>query len=110
MLCEIVYANQKLGLVHMIKVDVGNGFYSIGFRPSDATKLGLVFPSEAGYKDLVAIPLTLPMVWKNLPPILCTPTETVADLDNEPYAHTRQRCLTSCMNVLRLFGLSQLQA
>ena len=58
-------------------------FYKIGLRLSDAAKLGLVFPSEADEEDLVAIPLTLPMVWKNLPPIFCTATETVADLDNE---------------------------
>ena len=32
---------------------------------------------------MVAIPLTLPMVWKNSPPLFCTATETVADLANE---------------------------
>ena len=52
-------------------------------HPSDAAKLGLVFPSEAGEEDLVAIQLTLPMGWKNSPPIFCTVTETVADLENE---------------------------
>ena len=67
----------------MIKSDVSDGFYRIGLRPSDAAKLGLVFPSEAGDKDLVAILLTLPMGWKNSPPIFCTAKETVADLANE---------------------------
>ena len=80
MLCEIVYANPKLGPVHMIKANVSDSFYRIGLRPSDAAKLGLVFPSEAGQEDLIAISLTLPMVWKNSPPIFCTATETVADL------------------------------
>ena len=83
LLREIVYADPKLGLVHMIKADVSDGFYSIGLRPSDAAKLGLVFTSETGKEDLVAIPLTLPMGWKNSPPIFCTVTETVADLANE---------------------------
>ena len=32
---------------------------------------------------MVAIPLTLPMGWKNSPPLFCTVTETVADLANE---------------------------
>ena len=32
---------------------------------------------------MVAIPLTLPMGWKNSPPLFCTATETVADLANE---------------------------
>ena len=31
---------------------------------------------------MVAIPLTLPMGWKNSPPLFCTATETVADLAN----------------------------
>ena len=74
LLREIVYANPKLGPVHMIKADVSDGFYRIGLRPSDAAKLGLVFPSEAGNKYLVAILLTLPMGWKNSPPIFCTAT------------------------------------
>ena len=69
LLREIVYADPKLGLVHMIKADVSDGFYRIGLRPSHAAKLGLVFPSKAGEEDLVAIPLTLPMGWKNSPPI-----------------------------------------
>ena len=83
LLREIVYAEPKLGPVHMIKADVSNGFYWIGLRPSDAAKLGLVFPSEAGEEDLVAIPLTLLMGWKNSPPLFFTVTETVADLANE---------------------------
>ena len=74
LLREIVYADPKLGPVHMIKADVSDGFYRIGLRPSDNEKLGLVFPIEAGEEDLVAIPLTLPLGWKNSPPIFCTAT------------------------------------
>ena len=32
---------------------------------------------------MVAIPLTLPIGWKNSSPLFCTATETVADLANE---------------------------
>ena len=32
---------------------------------------------------MVAIPLILPMGWKNSPPLFCTATETVADIANE---------------------------
>ena len=74
LLREIVYADPKLGPVHMIKANVSNRFYRIGLRPSDAAKLGLVFPSEAGEEDLVAILLTLPIGWKNSPPIFFTET------------------------------------
>ena len=39
LLREIVYADPKLGPVHMIKDDVSDGFYRIGLRPSDAAKI-----------------------------------------------------------------------
>ena len=32
---------------------------------------------------MLAIPITLPMGWKNSPPLFCTATETVADLANK---------------------------
>ena len=51
-------------------------------RPTDAPNLGLVFTSDRSIENLVAIPLTLPMEWKNFTPILCTATETVVDLSN----------------------------
>ena len=67
----------------MIKANVSDGFHRIGLRPSDTAKLGFVFPIDAGDKYLVAILLTLPMGWKNSPPIFCTAKETVTDLANE---------------------------
>ena len=71
----------------MLKADFSDGFYRIDLRPEDAPKLGLVFPGmhEAvdGTTDyLVATPLTLPMGWKNSPPVFCTATETMVDLAN----------------------------
>ena len=38
---------------------------------------------------MVAIPLTLPMVWKNSPPLFCTATETLGDLAKK-YLRTHQ--------------------
>ena len=80
---EIVYADPALGYVYLLKAYVSDGFYRIGLLPTDAPKLGLIFPSRKGEEQLVAIPLTLPMGWKNSPPLFCTATETVADLANE---------------------------
>ena len=80
---EIVYADPALGYVYLLKADVSDGFYRIGLRPKDAPKLGLIFPSGKGEEKMIAIPLTLPMVWKNSPPLFCTATETVADLENK---------------------------
>ena len=79
---KIVYADPALGYVYLLKADVSNGFYHIGLRPEDAPKLGLIFPSGEEEEPMVAIPLTLPMGWKNSPPLFCTATETVADLAN----------------------------
>ena len=45
---------------------------------------GLIFPVYDSDKTIVATPpLTLPMGWKNLPPLFCTATETVTDLANQ---------------------------
>ena len=60
-----------------------DGFYRIGLRPEDAPKLGLIFHNGADEEPMVAIPFTLPMGWKNSPPLFYTSTETVADLPNK---------------------------
>ena len=80
---EIVFVDPALGPVYILKSGVLDGFYCIGVRPEDAPKLGLIFPSGANKEPMVATPLTLPMGWKNSPPLLCTAMEMVADLANE---------------------------
>ena len=82
LLREVFFADPALGPVYILKADVLNGFYRIGVRPEDAPKLGLIFPSGANEEPMVSIPLTLPMRWKNSPPLFCTATEMVADLAN----------------------------
>ena len=79
---EFVISNPALGPVHVLKSDVSDGFYPIDLRRTDAPKLGLDFTSEVKNKELVAIPLTLIMGWKNLPPIFCMAMETMTDLEN----------------------------
>ena len=80
---EIVYTDPALGYVYLLKANVSDGFYRIGLRPEDAPKLGLIFHRGEEEEPMVATPLTLPMGWKNSPPLFCTATETVADLSNE---------------------------
>ena len=80
---EILYADPALGYVYLLQADVSDGFYRIWIRPTDPPKLELIFPSSKEEEQMVAIPLTLPMGWKNSPPLFCTATETVADLANE---------------------------
>ena len=83
LICKIVYADPAVGYVYLLKADLSDGFYSIGLRPEDAPKLGLIFPSGKEEEQMVDIPLTLPMGWKNSPPLFCTATETLADLSNK---------------------------
>ena len=54
----------------------------MGLAPRDIQKLGVVFPIEDPNNPLIALPLVLPMGWKNSPPVFCTATETIADLTN----------------------------
>ena len=65
---EIFFADPALGPVYILKADIPYGFYRIGIRPEDTPKLDLIFPSGANEEPMVAIPLTLPMGWKNSPP------------------------------------------
>jgi len=80
---HIVLADPKHGPVKLIKVDCSDGFYRCGVRLEDVVKLGVVLPSLPGEAPLVALPLALPMGWKNSPPIFCAATETVADVANQ---------------------------
>ena len=67
LLREIIFADPALGPVYLLKADVSYGFYRIGLRPEKALKLGLIFLSGTYEDPMVAIPLTLPMGWKNSP-------------------------------------------
>ena len=83
LLREILMADPKLGPVHLMKIDISDGFYRINLNIDDIPKLGVVFPTAPGDEPLVALPLVLPMGWKNSPPIFTTATETIADLANQ---------------------------
>ena len=80
---EILLANPQFGPVHLAKDDLSDGFYRVELAPEDAPKLCLAFPSKPGSSDfLIAIPLVLPMGWKNSPPYFSAVTETIADITN----------------------------
>ena len=82
LLREILIANPANGVVYMAKLDISDGFYRINLAPADIPRLGLVFPSLPHQPPLVALPLVLPMGWKNSPPVFCAATETAADIAN----------------------------
>ena len=80
---EILLANPAHGPVHLNKTDLSDGFYRMDLNSGDAPRLGVVFPTKAGTEPMVAVPLVLPMGWKNSPPAFSTATETIADLANQ---------------------------
>ena len=43
---DIAIANPALGPVHVLKLEISDGFCYIGLRPMDAPNLGLFFPSK----------------------------------------------------------------
>jgi hypothetical protein len=83
MLRRVLLADPTKGKTYLIKVDLADGFYRQFLAPADIPKLGVTFPSAPGEPPLVALPLRLPMGWKNSPPAFCTATETIADITNQ---------------------------
>ena len=79
---ELLLADPKLGPLYLLKLDISDGFYRVNLSIDDIPKLGVVFPTRPGQEPLVALPLVLPMGWKNSPPIFSAATETSADLAN----------------------------
>jgi hypothetical protein len=79
---HIVEAPPSHGPVHLIKIDIADGFYRIWLNESDILSLAVSLPPLHGDTLLVALPLVLPMGWTESPPYFTTATETVADLAN----------------------------
>ena len=51
------------GPIYMMKVDIADGFYSVGLSPEDVPSIGVRLPPGPDGKNLVAFPLVLPMGW-----------------------------------------------
>ena len=91
---HVVTACPSNGQVHLIKVDLSDGFYRLSLNAKDAPQLAVAFPNPTLEGDdtdldpiplddmLVAIPLRAPMGWTWSPPYFCAATETVADIAN----------------------------
>lgn len=79
----VIYTtNPRFDPVYASKIDYSDGFYHINLNPDSITKLALAFPTATGEPQLVALPLILPMGWKNSPPIFCSAVKTIADIAN----------------------------
>ena len=74
LIIQVVISDPELGPVCILKADISNSFYRTRLQLTDTHKLVFVPPSDVSGEELVEITLTLPMVWKNFPPIFCTAT------------------------------------
>ena len=80
---EILLSDPDIEALYLIKVEISDGFYRISLNINDTPKLGVVLPTEKGQQPLIAIPLLLPMNWKNSPPIFTTAIKTTSDFANK---------------------------
>jgi hypothetical protein len=72
---SIAHSYPWLGPVFLVKIDVADSFYRIAIQATYVSKLGVIFPMEAGEEPLVALPLVLPLGWKESPSVLTSATE-----------------------------------
>jgi hypothetical protein len=79
---NIVVADPKYGPVHLMKVDIADGFYRIQLCAPDIVKLAVSIPVLVGKEPLIALPLVLPMGWTESPPWFCAATESTTDVAN----------------------------
>ena len=76
-------ANPEYVAVLMSKYNISDGFYFFDLNMEDIPKLGVDFPNTPSDDPLVALPLVLPMGWKNSQPIFSMVTETIANLTTQ---------------------------
>ena len=79
---HFLLADPKFGPIYMLKCDLADGYYRLGLVIRDIPRLAVAFPSALQDDPLIALPLVLPMGWKNSGPAFCAATETVADMTN----------------------------
>jgi hypothetical protein len=80
---RISYADPQHGPVHISKLDLADGYYRVKLSPEAALELAVVLPGATpSAKNLIGIPLMLPMGWKYSPNYFCTHSETATDLAN----------------------------
>ena len=79
---HILLADPRYGPIYMLKCDLADGYYRLGLIIKDIPKLAVVFPSTQHQNPLLALPLVLPMGWKNSGPAFYAATKTVTNMAN----------------------------
>ncbi len=88
LLQRIVYCNRHYGPPWMAKLDLVDGYYRVPLSPRAALELAVMLPGDGIHKQLIGLPLSLPMGWTNSPPYFCAFTETTTDIANATLHHT----------------------
>ena len=86
---EVMIADTSLVPVYVLKTDISNGFYCIVIQPGDDPKLGLVSLLDINGDNIVAIPPTLTMGWKNPLLYYARPRRHSRTSQTHPCASTR---------------------
>ena len=92
LLQQIVLAKPSLGPVYLIKAGDSVSYYHIALHPQDAPNIGLIFPSDKGNGQLLAIPLILTTSRNKSPPLFCMETEKVVDLSITEFCRHAPPC------------------
>jgi hypothetical protein len=95
LLQRIVYCNRSYAPPLLAKIDLADGYYRVPVAATTALHLAVILPPDGPCPHLVALPLSLPMVWTHSPPYFCVYTETVADLANAAKLYRPQHPLFS---------------
>jgi hypothetical protein len=86
LLQRLVYSNPRHGPPLMCKIDLSDGYYRVPLTADASLQLAVILPPDQTTHNLIAIPLSLPMGWKESPPYFCAFTETVTDSTNHDLA------------------------
>ena len=79
---RILLADPCHGPVHLLKVDIADGFYRMHVAPCNVPKLRVLIPPGPNGIPLVAFPAVLPMGWVKSLLWFWAVMETMADLAN----------------------------
>jgi len=82
LLQRIVYCNSIHGPPFMAKIDLSDGYYRVPLSADALLQLAVIIPPDQTTDNLIAVPLSLPMGWRNSPPYFCAFTKTVTDSSN----------------------------
>ncbi len=86
LLQRLVYSNPAHGPPLMCKIDLSDGYYRVPLSSDASLQLAVILPQDQTRHNLIAIPLSLPMGWKESPPYFCAFTKTISDSANNNLA------------------------